>query len=144
MTRLATKNIQNWLDEPFRSADDLLRGFFLRPVELGSTQFKIDVSEDDKNYVIHAGLPGVKKEDIDVEIDGSNISISAEMRRFKEEREGDRVLLRERQYGRISRTFQLANDVDDASAKAKFEDGVLELELPKRVTATPIHRLTIK
>ena len=126
--------------------DDFFRGFFVRPVEMGNVPeaptVKIDVKEQDKAYVVHAEMPGIKKEDIHVEIDGPTVSISAERKQEKEVKEGERVLRTERYFGKVSRTFQLGQDIDDAAASAKFADGVLELTLPNKA-ATPSKRLTI-
>jgi HSP20 family protein len=120
--------------EPF---DDLFRGFF-RPVRLDRElpQFKMDVKEDDKAYTVHAELPGMKKEDIHVTIDGNNVVISAETRSESEKKEGEKVLKRERTYGKVMRSFSLASDVNEATASAKYSDGVLELVLPKKAAAT--------
>lgn len=118
--------------------DDLFRGFFMRPVRFNGQQeiqIKIDVSEDDKAYTVRADIPGVKKEDINVSIDGNQVAISAEVKNEKEVKEGEKVLRNERYYGRVSRAFSLAEDVDDATAQAKYNNGVLELWLPKRATA---------
>lgn len=124
------------IDEVF---DDLLRGFFVRPVgfEAGQggaapVQMKLDVREDDKAYTVHADLPGVKKEDIQVHIDGNQVSLAAEVRREKEVKEGERVLRSERYVGRVARSFSLAAEVDANASQAKYADGVLELVLPKK------------
>jgi len=126
--------------------DDLFRGFFMRPVRFEGqpeVQIKIDVSEDDKAYTVHAEIPGVKKEDIHVTIDGNQVAISAEVKNEKEVKEGGKVLRSERYYGKVSRAFTLGQDVDEASAQAKYDNGVLELRLPKQV-ATKAKRLTIE
>ena len=102
----------------------------------------MDVTEQPKAFLVHAELPGVKKEDIHVTIEGSQVSISAEVKQEKEVKEGDRVLRSERYFGQVSRSFQLAQDVDEAQALAKFNDGVLELNLPKKAAGTS-KRLTI-
>src|SRR5512139_561291 len=127
--------------EPF---DDLFRGFF-RPVRMDKElpQFKMDVKEDDKAYTVHADLPGVKKEDIHVSIEGNTVAISAETRTETEQKEGEKVLKRERSYGKVFRSFSLASDIDEASATAKYNDGVLELMLPKK-TAAASKRLTVE
>jgi HSP20 family protein len=126
--------------DPF---DDFFRGFFVRPVEMGkgleAPDIKLDVKEQDKAYVVHAEMPGIKKDDIHVTIDGPIVSISAER---KEEKEGERVLRSERYFGKVSRSFNLGQDVDNAAANAKFADGVLELTLPKKAVAQS-KRLTI-
>lgn len=121
--------------------DDLFKGFFVRPVrysgEMPEMQMiKMDVKEGDRDYTIHAELPGVSKEDIHVTIDGNTVSINAEMKKASEEKEGDKVLRSERYFGKVYRSFSLGQEVDEAGAKAKFDKGVLELVLPKKaVTA---------
>lgn len=119
--------------------DDFFRGFLVRPVEYGSgtetPSIKVDVKEQDKQFVIHAELPGVKKEDIHVHVDGSVVSISAERRQEKEIKEGERVLRTERSFGKVSRSFQLGSELDEGTANAKFTDGLLELTLPKKAAA---------
>ncbi|MDD5299352.1 MAG: Hsp20/alpha crystallin family protein [Gallionella sp.] len=118
--------------------DDLFRGFFMRPVRFEGqpeVQIKIDVSEDDKAYTVHAEIPGVKKEDIHVTIDGNQVAISAEIKHEKEVKEGEKMLRSERYYGKVSRAFTLCQDVDEAAAQAKYNNGVLELRLPKQIAA---------
>jgi HSP20 family protein len=132
----------------FDPLDDLFRGFFVRPVDMsGNVQqapsIKMDVKEQGDNYLVHAELPGVKKEDIHVVVDGNQVSISAEIKQEKEVKEGDRVLRSERYFGKVSRSFQLGQDIDDSKAAAKFNEGVLELTLPKRA-ASPNKRLTVE
>lgn len=122
--------------DPF---DDLFRGF-LRPVRFeGQTQqmqIKMDVKENDKNYTVHAEIPGVKKDDIHVTIAGNQVSISAEVKKEKEEKEGEKVLRSERYYGKVYRSFTLGQDVDEATATAKYNEGVLDLTLPKKATSS--------
>lgn len=126
--------------------DDFFRGFFVRPVEFGNMPeapgVKIDVKEQEKAFVVHAEMPGIKKEDIHVTIEGPTVSISAERKQEKEVKEGERVLRTERYFGKVSRSFQLGQDIDDGQASAKFTDGVLELTLPKKA-ASQSKRLTI-
>jgi len=130
--------------DPF---DDFFRGFFVRPVEFGSApeapQVKIDVKEQADSYVVHAELPGVKKEDIHVHIDGAMVSLTAERKVENEVREGERVLRSERYFGKVSRSFQLGQEIDDAKAAAKLTDGVLEITLPKKA-AVSARRLVIE
>lgn len=124
--------------DPF---DDLLRGFFVRPVDFGagevgeSPQMRVDVKEADDSYQIHAELPGMKKEDIHVHIDGPVVAITAERKQEKEVKEGERLLRTERYFGKVSRSFQLGQEVDEDRATAKFTDGVLEVTLPKKAAA---------
>ena len=130
-----TANISRY--DPFADTDldDWFKGFFLRPISLQgqpSLQMKIDVSENDKSYTVRADIPGVKKEDIAVNIDDNQVSISAEVREEKEKKNGDRVVHKERYYGNVYRSFTLPQDVDDKAAQAHYEQGVLELTLPKK------------
>lgn len=120
--------------EPF---DDLFRGFF-RPVRMEGApvvQIKMDVKESDKAYLVHAEVPGVSKEDIHVTIDGNQVAISAEVKKEKEEKEGEKVLRSERYYGKVYRAFSLAQEVDQAASHAKYANGVLELTLPKKAVS---------
>jgi len=97
---------------------------------------KLDVNESESNYTVKAEIPGVKKEDVDVRIDGNQITISAEVKKSSEEKDGERLLRSERQYGYASRSFTLACDVDESKSNAKYQDGILELTLPKKVTTS--------
>ncbi len=105
-------------------------------------KMRIDVTEGDKAFKVKADIPGVKKEDIAVKVDGDVVSIEAQMKSEKETvGNGDKVLRSERHYGVISRTFSLGQNVDEAKVNAKYMDGVLTLELPKKASrngSTPI------
>ena len=132
--------------DPFGDIDDLFRGFFVRPALLEGQpqiQIKMDLKEDDKAYTVHADIPGVKKEDIQVSIDGNRVSISAESKMEKEEKKGENVLRSERYFGKVARSLTLAHDIDEAKAQAKYSDGVLELTLPKKA-GTATRKLEIK
>ncbi|MGH8742662.1 MAG: Hsp20/alpha crystallin family protein, partial [Burkholderiales bacterium] len=122
------------------------KGFFVRPVSFEGPlplQMKVDVAEDDKAYTVQAEVPGVKKEDINVSINGNQVSISAEVKKEHDVKNGEAVLRSERYYGKLSRSFTLADDVDEAAAQAKYTDGVLELKLPKKAQVSA-RRLAIK
>ena len=116
--------------------DDLFGKSLMRPLLRGEMeiepQIKMDVKEADGMYTVKAEIPGVKKEDIHVSVEGNRISISAEVKQRKEEKEGERVLRSERSYGMASRSFSLADEVDQSKVQAKYTDGVLELTLPKK------------
>ena len=133
---------------PFDEAfDDLFRGFLVRPVSYehpaGVAQFRVDVSENEKAYTLRAELPGVKKEDINVTIDGETVAVSAEVKSEKDVKNGDRVLRAERYYGKVYRAFTLGQAVEEAGTHAKYADGVLELTLPKKA-AVQAKRITIQ
>ena len=121
--------------DPFAEVfPELFRGI-LSPTRGGAPQpldIRIDVKENATDYVVQAELPGVARDDIHVQIDGNRVSISAEVKRESEQKEGDRVLRSERYYGSLARSFSLANDIDDARSVARFENGVLALTLPKK------------
>lgn len=93
---------------------------------------RIDVAERNGAYEVRAELPGVKKEDIAIDIDGASVSISAKLSSQTERKEGERVLYSERSHESYARAFELPQAVDAQSAEAKFENGVLTLTLPKK------------
>ena len=114
---------------------DFGKGFFVRPYAFPAEteiKMKIDVTEDDKSYTVQADIPGVKKEDIQVDIDGDTVSVRAEAKQEKEEKKDEKVVYSERSYGMVSRSFSLPSEVDDKGAKAEYKDGVLKLMLPKK------------
>ena len=120
--------------DPFHD-DDWLRGFGVRPFfhEIETApQIKIDVTENDNAYTVRAEIPGAKKEDVKVQVEGNRVSISAEIKQEKEEKQGDKVICRECYQGSSYRSFTLDSDVDEANAEAKYDNGVLELTLPKK------------
>jgi len=127
--------------DPFNDlVDDLFKGFLVRPMGYEGAQsalprVKVDVTESNGAYLVSADLPGVKKEDIQVAIDGAQVTLSAEVKRDKEMAEGERVLHTERTYGKLTRSFALPQELDEAKGEAKFRDGVLELTLPKKAAA---------
>jgi len=127
--------------------EDLFRGFFVRPVSYegpaGAAQFRVDVSENENAYTLRAEIPGVKKDDISVTIDGDTVAISAEVKNEKEVKNGDRVLRAERYYGKVYRAFTLDQAVEEAATAAKYANGVLELTLPKKA-AVQAKRIAIQ
>jgi len=115
--------------------NDFGRGFFVRPLAFPAEtelKMKIDVKEDEKGYTVQADIPGVKKEDIQVDIDDEAVTLRAEAKQEKEEKKGEKVVYSERSYGMVSRSFSLPTEVDDKAAKAEYKDGVLKLVLPKK------------
>ena len=118
--------------------DDLMRGFFVRPMDYkpaAAAQLRVDVTEDDKSYSVRAEIPGVKKEDINVAVDGNQVEISAEVKNEKAIKDGEKLLRSERYYGRVYRAFALDQDVDETATQARYADGILELRLPKKASA---------
>jgi HSP20 family protein len=123
---------------PFADAgfDDLVRSFF-KPLreQRNAAPIKVDVIEKNDAFVVRAEVPGVAKEDIQVTIEGDQVSIAAEIKRETEAKEGERVLRSERYVGSVYRSFVLPVEIDEAASNAKYEGGVLELTLTKKPAA---------
>lgn len=134
------------LYDPFAEPgiDELFRGFF-RPVraEKSPAAVKMDVTELENAYVVKAEIPGVTKEEIQVSIDGNQVTIGAEVKRETDAKNGERVLRSERYYGSVYRGFTLPVEVDEAASNAKYENGVLELTLVKK-PANAGRKLTVQ
>jgi len=132
---------------PFADAgfEDIVRGFFkpLRQVREGAATIKVDVVENGDGYVVKAELPGVKKDDIQVTIEGNQVTIAAEVKRESEQKDGERLVRGERYFGAVHRSFVLPVEIDEAASHAKYEDGVLFLTLTKRIE-TAAKKLTIQ
>jgi HSP20 family protein len=132
--------------DPFTDArfDDLFRGF-LAPVraEKAPVAIKVDVTENDNAYVVHAEIPGVKKNDIEITIDGNQVTVGAQIKRETERKDGEHLLRSERYYGNLQRTFTLPVEVDEATSVAKYDNGVLELTLAKKA-AQAGRKLTVQ
>ena len=121
--------------DPFGGMDEVFKDLWVRPWQGGvefNPQIKMDVTESDQGYLVKAEIPGVNKEDVQIEIDGNQVSISAEVKKEKEEKKGEMTLRSERYYGKQYRSFTLSHDIDEAKAEAKYNNGVLELTLPKK------------
>lgn len=125
-----------FLRDPF---DDSLRGL-MRPWRMslvdGAPRMRVDVSEQENSYLVKADIPGVRKEDIDVRIDGNLVTLSAQSKSEKQEVDDGRVLFKERQEGYASRSFSLDCPVDEARADARYQDGILTLKLPKKAAGS--------
>jgi HSP20 family protein len=96
---------------------------------------RVDVKETAEAYTVAAELPGVRKEQIHVEIEGNEVTISAETQR-EAAKEGEKFLRVERFFGKTARRFALPQELDESKAQARFNDGVLELTLPKKAAVT--------
>lgn len=133
--------------DTFRGFEDLLRNFTnIAPAADGSgeARIRLDVSETDDAYAVRAEVPGIKKDDVKVTIDGNKVAIRAESQSESEEKDGETVLRRERFYGVQSRSFVLANEIDESAATAKYEDGILILHLPKKAVGSGARTLAIE
>ena len=132
-------------DDFFR---DVAPGFYVKPLHGDGlptpAQIKVDVKESAEGYTVHAEIPGVPKEDIQVAVDGNVVTLRAEVKQQDSSSRDEKVLRSERYYGAVSRSFQLAMDVDQAQAKAKYDNGVLTLTLPKKLVTSGAQRLTIE
>lgn len=132
--------------EPLRSVEDFFRDFHFKHALRDfdpPAPIRLDVSETGQTYMVRAEMPGLKKEDIQIDLDGNRVSISAEIKRDSEKKEGTTVLRSERYVGQQYRSFTLEHEIDDAQAQAKYHDGVLELTLPKRANANGAKKLAI-
>lgn len=118
---------------------DFTRGFWVKPLAAATEsdlKMKIEVEENDKAFTVHADIPGVKKEDIHVDVDRDQVSVRAEVKREKDEKKGDKVVYSERSYGMASRSFTLPVEVDPTATRAEYKDGVLNLTLPKKANGS--------
>lgn len=135
MTKLVTRN--SLFDSLF---DEMAPSFLMRPLHgdalPAASKIKIDVSEKDDTFFVNAEIPGVAKEDIDLSISGDVVSISAEISQKDEQKEGNKVLRSERYFGSVSRSFQLPEKIDVDKAEALYENGVLQLSLPKLASSS--------
>jgi HSP20 family protein len=138
ITRFNPLNSELARFDPFLDVDDMFNRFMMRPFSqfreemVTEPQIRMDVKEADGKYLINAEIPGVNKDDIHVTVDGNRVSISAEVKQEKEVKEGERIVRSERSYGMASRSFTLADEVDQDQVQAKYNNGVLELTLPKK------------
>ena len=121
---------------PFADAgfDDIVRGFFRHPrvARESAAPIKVDVVEKTDAFVVRAEVPGVGKDEIQVTIEGNQVTIAAEVKREVDAKEGERVLRTERYYGSVYRSFTLPADLDESASTAKYDNGVLELTLAKK------------
>lgn len=97
----------------------------------------MDIREREHDFLVHADLPGIKKEDIDINLENGVLTVTAETKQEAEEKEGERLLRQERRYGRYVRSLRLGRDIDASKVKASYDDGVLEVVLPKAEAAKP-------
>lgn len=132
--------------DPFAEVFPELFRSVLQPIRATAAEaleIKVDVKETDTEYSVEAEMPGVKKEDIHVQIDGNRVAIQAETKRESEQKDGERVLRSERYYGSVARSFTLASEIDESKVRAKIDNGVLSLALPKKKAPTA-RRITVE
>ncbi len=137
-------NRGNLFDDFFR---DVAPGFYVKPLHgdplPSPAQIKVDVKETETSYSVQAEVPGVSKNEIHVSLDGNVVTLRAEVKQEDSTSKDEKVLRSERYYGAVSRSFQLPMDIDAAQVKAKYDNGVLTLTLPKKRPAGGVQRLVI-
>lgn len=145
-------NLTHW--NPFKSLsryprtdfENYLRNFDPSSIwanfETNTPDIRLDINEDEKTFRVKAEIPGVDKKDIDVSIDGNQVSISAEVKRESKKKDGEKEVCSERYFGQVYRTFTLPTDVDSAKAEARYENGVLSMTLPKKSNGQS-HKITV-
>jgi HSP20 family protein len=135
MANLAPFGGRSLFDELFR---DFAPGYYVRPLHGDAlpAQIKVDVSESKETYTVKAEVPGVSKDDIHVSVEGGVVTLAAEIKQEDRHTQDEKVLRSERYYGSVSRSFQLPQEVDAGAARAKYENGVLVLTLPKKTQAS--------
>lgn len=135
----------NLFDDLFR---DVAPSYYVRPLHgdplPNPAQIKVDVTESDRIYTVHAEVPGVGKEDIHVTLNGNTVTLGAEVKQQDSRAEGEKLLHSERYFGSVSRSFQLPLDIDREASKARFENGVLTLILAKKKVAGDTRRLHVE
>ena len=125
--------------EPMRNMDEFFNNFRLTAPWSSwepEPRIKMDVSETDDAYIVKADAPGVPKDDIKVTVEGNFVTIEYEMKKEENKEENGKIVRSERYYGVQSRSFALAQEVDESKAEATYKDGVLELRLPKKPGST--------
>ncbi len=134
----------NLFDDFFR---DVAPGFYVKPLHgdplPSPAQIKVDVKETEAAYSVQAEVPGASREEIQVSLDGNVVTLRAEIKQEDSTAKDEKVLRSERYFGAVSRSFQMPMDIDAAQAKAKYDNGVLTLTLPKKRAAGGVQRLVI-
>lgn len=151
MFELTRRNSNHAVNDynPFREMEDMERRFFgprfddfFRSADLA--EFKTDVTDEGDHYLLEADLPGFQKEDIHLDLDGDTLTIRAERHSNVEKKERNKVVRVERSYGSYSRSFDISG-IDTEGIKARYDNGVLQLTLPKKHQELPAsHRIEIE
>lgn len=142
MSNLTTFMNRGIIDELFR---DVNSGYFIKPLHGDPlpSQIKVDVKETSNEFIVHAEIPGAEKENIHVDIENDVVNIRAHISQLDSETKDDKPLRSERYYGEVSRGFQLSADIDEPASKARYENGVLTLNLVKKQKKGG-HRISIE
>ncbi|MET3940533.1 HSP20 family protein [Paenibacillus sp. PvP094] len=123
-----------------KSFNDMVDSPWLSPFGTGSQPFRTDILEEDGKYLIEADLPGIAKQDIDIQVQGNELVIRAKRNEFHEQKDdSNRIIRQERRSGEFLRRFYVEH-IDEENIKARLEDGVLKLEIPKRSGDDHTHR----
>jgi HSP20 family protein len=131
--------------DPISNIDEMFRNLAARPawrnLDIAPT-IPVDVAENGKSYTVTADIPGVNKDDIQISVEGNQVSISAEVKRESTHNESETDVLVERYYGKTYRSFTLPSELDANKAKAQYKDGVLTLKLPKKANGSS-HKIAV-
>lgn len=126
------RNEEDWFGQMLKSFHDVVDDNWFSPFQGSAQSFRTDITEKDDKYVVHAELPGVAKEDIDISVNDHYLTIRAKRNEVLEQTDDSKQVIRkERRTGEFVRSFYVDNIQED-SIKAKLQDGVLQLEIPKR------------
>ncbi len=142
MSNLTTFINRGIIDELFR---DVNPGYFIKPLHGDPlpSQIKVDVKENPNEFIVHAEIPGAEKENIHVDIEHDVVNIRAQISQLDSETKDDKSLRSERYYGEVSRGFQLSVAIDEPASKARYENGILTLNLVKKQKNAG-HRIAIE
>lgn len=139
--------------DTFREMERMMRNFFIPPLSLlrparlmgpmvGEFTPEVDLKETEKEYVLSATVPGLTKEEINIDVTQDSITISGE-RKSEEERPGERIHLRQQSYGSFCVSYALPSEVKPDDVKAIYKNGILEVTMPK-AGETKAHKVSIE
>ncbi len=116
--------------------DFFSRTSFARSMDLGTTIPAANMKETDEAYLLEVAIPGMKKDDFDIDLDNNVLTISSESKEEKEEKDGEKVTRREFSYSSFKRSFQIPQNVKKEEVEAEYADGLLKLSIPKSTKET--------
>jgi HSP20 family protein len=115
-----------------KSFNDMVESPFLSPFGTGVQSFRTDIREEENKYVVEAELPGIAKEDINIQVEGNELIIRAKRNEMTEQKDDtNRIIRQERRSGEFIRRFYVEH-IDEENIKARLENGLLKLDIPKR------------